>query len=102
VLLIADAHATGKKRRDVSQYLTIAEVFDTIVAGLADDPDLLDLDTATAGLDLSDLDLRWIYPSPNYSNLGCPGSRTIRDGSARNRSRTAPVPERNQRGFNEH
>jgi hypothetical protein len=42
VLLIADAHATGKKRRDVSQYLPIAEVFDTIVAGLVDDSGLLD------------------------------------------------------------
>ncbi len=41
VLLIADAHATGKKRRDVSQYLPIAEVFDELVAGLADDPGLL-------------------------------------------------------------
>jgi hypothetical protein len=29
-------------------------VFDTIVAGLADDPDLLDLDTTTAEPDLSE------------------------------------------------
>jgi hypothetical protein len=41
-LVIADAYATGKKRRDVSQRLPIAEVFDTLVAGLADDPGLLD------------------------------------------------------------
>ena len=41
-LLIADAYATGKKRRDVSERLPIAEVFDTLVAGLADDPGLLD------------------------------------------------------------
>ena len=37
-----DAYATGKKHRDVSQRLPIAEVFDTLVAGLADDPNLLD------------------------------------------------------------
>ena len=30
--MIADAHATGKKRRDVSQCLPIARVFDEIVA----------------------------------------------------------------------
>ena len=39
-LLIADA--TGN-RRDVSWRLPIAEVFDRIVAGLADDPGLLDV-----------------------------------------------------------
>ena len=49
VLLIADAHATGKKRRDVSQYLPIARVFDEIVAGLANDPGLLDSYTAGKG-----------------------------------------------------
>jgi len=49
VLLIADAHATGKKRRDVSQYLPIARVFDEIVAGLANDPGLLDSHTAGKG-----------------------------------------------------
>lgn len=54
-LLISDA--TGR-RRDVSRRLPIAEVFDTIVAGLADDPDLLDLDATTAEPDLSDLDPR--------------------------------------------
>jgi hypothetical protein len=37
-LLIADA--TGN-RRDVTQYLRIAAVFDTLVAGLAEDPGLL-------------------------------------------------------------
>ena len=42
VLVIVDAYATGKKRRDVSQRLPIAEVFDTLIAGLADDPNLLD------------------------------------------------------------
>ena len=41
-LLIVDAYATGKKRRDVSERLPIAEVFDTLAAGLADDPWLLD------------------------------------------------------------
>ena len=40
--MIVDADATGKKRRDVSQYLPIAEVFDKLVAGLADDPKLLE------------------------------------------------------------
>jgi hypothetical protein len=39
VLLIADA--TGR-RRDVSRFTQIATVFDTIVAGLAEDPRLLD------------------------------------------------------------
>jgi hypothetical protein len=39
VLLIADA--TGR-RRDVTRYLPIDEVFDELVAGLADDPELLD------------------------------------------------------------
>ena len=42
VLMIADAHATGKKRRDVSECLPIARVFDEIVTELADDPGLLD------------------------------------------------------------
>ncbi len=51
VLLISDV--TGR-RRDLSWRLPIGEVFDTIVAGLADDPDLLDLDTAAAEPDLSD------------------------------------------------
>jgi hypothetical protein len=37
--LIADA--TGR-RRDVTRYLPIDEVFDELVAGLADDPELLD------------------------------------------------------------
>lgn len=41
-LVIVDGYATGKKRRDVSQRLPIAEVFDALVAGLADDPGLLD------------------------------------------------------------
>ena len=41
-LVIVDAYATGKKHRDVSQRLPIAEVFDTLVAGLAYDPGLLD------------------------------------------------------------
>ena len=41
--------ATGKKRRDVSQYLPIARVFDEIVAGLANDPGLLDSYTAGKG-----------------------------------------------------
>ena len=40
--MIVDAYATGKKRRDVSQRLPIAEVFDMLVAGLADDPKLLE------------------------------------------------------------
>jgi hypothetical protein len=39
VLLIADA--TGKNR-DVSRFMSIATVFDTLVAGLADDSTLLD------------------------------------------------------------
>jgi hypothetical protein len=39
---IVDTYATGKKRRDVSQRLPIAEVFDTLVAGLNEDPGLLD------------------------------------------------------------
>ena len=45
-LLIADA--TGM-RRDLSRsrYLTIATVFDTLVAGLADDPGLLDEEERT-------------------------------------------------------
>ena len=41
-LVIVDAYATAKKRRDVSQRLPIAEVFDQIVAGLTEDPGLLD------------------------------------------------------------
>ena len=45
--MIVDAYATGKKRRDVSQRLPIAEVFDTLVAGLADDPNLLDEEERT-------------------------------------------------------
>jgi hypothetical protein len=49
VPMIADAHATGEKRRDVSQYLPIARVFDEIVAGLANDPGLLDSYTAGKG-----------------------------------------------------
>ncbi len=41
-LVIVDAYATANKRRDVSQRLPIAEVFDQIVAGLTEDPGLLD------------------------------------------------------------
>ncbi len=41
VLLIADVMTTGK-RRDPSEYLPIGEVFDEVVAGLSDDPKLLD------------------------------------------------------------
>jgi hypothetical protein len=37
-LMVVDAYATGKKRRDVSERPPIGEVFDTLVAGLADDP----------------------------------------------------------------
>ena len=64
-LLIGDV--TGW-RRGLSWRLPIAEVFDTIVAGLADDPDLLDLDTATTQPDLSDLDQQPDFLSRNYSN----------------------------------
>jgi hypothetical protein len=45
VLLIADALG---RRRDVSWRLPIARVFDEIVAGLAEDPGLLDLDAMRA------------------------------------------------------
>jgi hypothetical protein len=41
-LLIADVITTRKRKRDVSERLPIGEVFNTLVAGLADDPGLLD------------------------------------------------------------
>jgi hypothetical protein len=66
-LSIGDVTGRG---RDLSWRLPIGEVFDTIVAGLADDADLLDLDTATAEPDLSDLDLR---PDLSESELFEPG-----------------------------
>jgi hypothetical protein len=66
-LLISD---TTGRQRDLSRRLLIGEVFDTIVAGLADDQDLLDLDTATAEPDLSDLDLRPNLFEPDLSNPG--------------------------------
>jgi hypothetical protein len=37
-----DFQVSGKYPRDVSKFLPIGEVFDTLVAGLADDPHLLD------------------------------------------------------------
>jgi hypothetical protein len=46
VLLVADA--TGM-RRDVSERVPIAEVFDTLVAGLAEDQGLLDRDLGEGG-----------------------------------------------------
>ena len=52
-LLISD---TIGRQRDLSRRLPIGEAFEVIVAGLADDPDLLDLDTAPAELDPTDLD----------------------------------------------
>ena len=68
-LLIADE--TGR-RRDVSEYLPIGEVFDTIVAGLADDPDLPDLAATTAEPDLSDVDLRLDLSEPELFEPGPP------------------------------
>ena len=49
-LLIADA--TGN-RRDVSWRLPIAEVFDQIVAGLADNPGLLEADPASTAISVN-------------------------------------------------
>ena len=69
-LLISD---TTGRQRDLSRRLPIGEVFDAIVAGLADDPDLLDLDTATAEPDLSDLDLRPDLSEPDLFEPGPPG-----------------------------
>jgi hypothetical protein len=69
-LLIADALG---KRRDVSRYLPIGEVFDALVAGLAEDPGLLDLDTATAEPDLSDLDPQLELSAPELFEPGPPG-----------------------------
>jgi hypothetical protein len=49
------------------------KMFDTIVAGLANDPELLDLDTTTAEPDLSDLDLRPDLSEPELFESGPPG-----------------------------
>jgi hypothetical protein len=72
-LSISDA--TGR-RRDLSRRLSIAEVY-TIVAGLAEDPDLLDLDMATAGRDLSDL--HSLEPDLSEPDLSEPGSHGLND-----------------------
>ena len=64
---------TTGRQRDLSRRLPIGEVLDIIVAGLADDPDLLDLDTATAEPDLSDLDLRPDLSQPELFEPGPPG-----------------------------
>ena len=69
-LLIGDV--TGRADRSIALRLPIAEVFDTIVAGLADDPDLLDLDTATAEPDLSDLDPQLDLSEPELFEPGPP------------------------------
>jgi hypothetical protein len=74
-LLISDA--TGKGR-SLALRLPIGEVFDTIVAGLADDPDLLDFDTATAEPDLSDFNLDLVEP-----DLSHPGPLGLADDPLR-------------------
>jgi hypothetical protein len=65
-------YVTGRADRSLALRLPIAEVFDTIVAGLADDPDLLDLDTTEAEPDLSDLDLRPDLSEPKLFEPGPP------------------------------
>jgi hypothetical protein len=73
-LLISDG--TGR-RRDVAWRLPIGEVFDTIVAGLADDPDLLDFDIATT--EPSDLDLRPDLSEPELFEPGPPADEPPRE-----------------------
>jgi hypothetical protein len=76
---LSDAGALGiaditGRNRSLARCLPIGEVFDTIVAGLADDPDLLDLDTATTEPDLSDLNsLEPDLSEPELFEPGPPG-----------------------------
>ena len=81
---LSTSDVTGRQR-DLSRRLPIGEVFDTIVAGLADDPDLLDLDTATAEPDLSDLDMPPDLSEPELFEPGRPGSLRIRNCSTKRR-----------------
>jgi hypothetical protein len=76
---LSDAGALGivdltGRNRSLALCLPIGEAFDTIVAGLAEDPDLLDLDTATTEPDLSDLNsLEPDLSEPELFEPGPPG-----------------------------